>query len=174
MTPPDQNPFVTATGGKGNLLWNQQPSTRSSTRQQNPTSNPIEEAAIIRETISQFPMATTDEAWMEQVHQWRIKHGDAGRVTKHSGFPLRPGGAPPGSNECYRCGKAGHTRAACTSPLNDCIPAKEAIFRSICGSILRGTHQQSTAVNHVGVVDTDSDWLWKENMQQGNGEGPSA
>jgi hypothetical protein len=173
-TTSDQNPFVAATGGKGNLFWNQQSSARGGAHQQNPASNHDDEVAIIRDTINQFPMAATNEAWMEQVRQWRIKYGDTGRVTKFSGFPLRPGGAQPGSSECYKCGKAGHTRAACTAPPENCIPEKEAIFRSICGSILRGTRQPSIAVNHVSTVDSDNDWLWKENTHQGNGEGPPA
>ena len=169
--PAEQNPFMAATGGKGSLFWNQQPQARNSTRQ---ASQNEDEITIIRTTINQLPMTDTVQAWMEQVRQWRVKYGDSGRVTKYSGFPLRPGGAPPGSNECYRCGKAGHTRANCTTSTPDCIPEKEAIFRSICGSILRGTRQQSVAVHHVGTAETDNEWLWKDNMHQGNGEGPSA
>ena len=170
-TSTEQNPFVATTGGRGNILWGQ---TRGGARQQNPTSNPDDEIATVKNTISQFPMPTTNEAWMEQVRQWRIKYGDSGRVTKYSGFPLRPGGAPPGSSECYKCGKVGHTRAGCTTPAEDCIPEKEAIFRSICGSILRGSRQPSAAVNHVSMVETDNDWLWKGSLNQGNGEGLSA
>ena len=116
-------------------------------------------------------MTTTNEAWMEQVRQWCVKYGDTGRVTKYSGFPLRPGGAQPGSSECYKCGKTGHTRAACITPLENCIPEKEAIFRSICGSILRGTRQPNAAVNHVSTAESDNTWLWKESTHQGNGEG---
>ena len=164
------NPFTASGGGRGNLFWGQQGSTRNA-RQPN---NLEEEIAIIKETISRLEKAETEQAWMEQVRLWRIKHGDNGRVTKHSGFPLRPGGAPPGSSECYRCGKVGHTRAGCTAQPEDCIPEKEAIFRSICGSILRGTRQPSTQVNHVGTVESDNDWLWKGTTYQGNGEGPSA
>ena len=110
---------------------------------------------------------------MEQVWQWRTKHGDLGHVTKFSGFPLHPGCAPPGSSGCYRCGKVGHTRAGCSASQGDCIPEKEAVFQSICGSILRGTWQASTSINLVGMVETDDDWLWKEGMGQGNREGPS-
>ena len=170
----DQNPFMTATGGKGSLFWGQQSSSRGAMRQHIPPSNLDDEVAIIRATINQFPMADTVQAWMEQVRQWQTKYGDAGRVTKFSGFPLRPGGTPPGSNECYKCGKAGHTRAGCTAPPGECIPEKEAIFRSICGSVLRGTRQQNAAINHVSTAETDVDWLWKENTHQGNREGPSA
>ena len=172
--PTEQNPFLATAGGKGNLFGGQQPAARYGTRQLNPTLNPEEEITTIRNTIAQFPMATTVQAWMEQVREWRAKHGDMGRVTKYSGFPLRPGGAPPGTNECYKCGRIGHTRPNCTAASENCIPEKEAIFRSICGSILRSTRQASTAINHVGVTDTDDDWLWKESTHQGNGEGPSA
>lgn len=174
--PTTQNPFVATGGGRGNLFWGQQAAGRSSARQQNPPLNAEEELAIIRSTISQFPVANTTQAWMEQVRQWRVAHGDSGRVTKHTGFPLRPGGAPPGSNECYKCGKTGHTRAGCVAEPGDCIPEKEAIFRSICGSILRGARQPSSQVNHVATVESDDDWLWKGNTttSQGNGEGPPA
>ena len=173
-TSTEQNPFVAPTGGKGSLFWGQQSAARYGSRQPNSTSSSEDELTIIKDTISQFPIADTTQTWMEQVRQWRIKYGDSGRVTKYSGFPLRPGGAPPGSNECYKCGKTGHTKAGCTTPPENCIPEKEAIFRSICGSILRGSRQPSAAVNHVGTVETDNDWLWKENTHQGNGEGPSA
>jgi hypothetical protein len=173
-TSTDQNPFVATTGGKGNLLWNPQLSTRGSAHQQNPVSSHDDEVAIIRDTISHFSMASTNEAWMDQVRQWHVKYGDAGRVTKYSGFPLCPGGAQPGLSECYKCGKTGHTRAACSAIPGGCIPEKEAIFWSTCGSILRGTRQPSAAVNHVGTVESDNDWLWKANTIQGNGEGPPA
>ena len=169
VTSTNQNPFLAPTGGKGNLFWGQQTPSRSNARQQNE-----DEVAIIKNTISQYPMMSTNDAWMDQVRQWRVKHGDSGRVTKYSGFPLRPGGAQPGSNECYKCGKPGHTKPACTATPEDCIPEKEAIFRSICGSILRGTRQPNAAINHVGAIESDNDWLWKENSHQGNGEGPPA
>ena len=170
--PTATNPFTAAEGGKGNLFWGQQTATRNNARQ--PNTNWEEELAVIKETISRLTMADTMQAWMEQVRQWRIKYGDNGRVTKHSGFPLRPGGAPPGSSECYKCGKVGHTKAMCTAQPGDCIPEKEAVFRSICGSILRGIRQSNTQVNHVGTMESDDDWLWKGSGYQGNGEGPSA
>jgi hypothetical protein len=168
---PAANPFTATEGGRGNLFGSQQTTTIRNKYQ--PNSNLEEEIAIINETINRLAMAETNQAWMEQVRQWRIKYGDNGRVTKHSGFPLRPGGAPPGSSECYKCGKVGHTRASCTAQPGACIPEKEAIFRSICGSILRGARQLNTQINHVGTTETDDDWLWKGNAQ-GNGEGPSA
>lgn len=171
--PATTNPFTASGGGKGNLFWGQQTTpARNNTRQPNP--NWEEELAIIKETISRLTMAETEQEWMEQVRQWRIKYGDSGRVTKFSGFPLRPGGAPPGSSECYKCGKGGHTKASCTAQPRDWIPEKEAIFRSICGSILRNTRQPSAQVNHVGTTESDNDWLWKGTAYQGNGEGPSA
>ena len=170
-TSTEQNPFMATTGGKGNLLWGQPSVTRGGARQQNPIASSDDETVTIRNTIAQFPMADSAQAWMEQVRQWRVQHGDSGRVTKYTGFPLRPGGAAPGSSECYKCGRAGHTRAGCTTPPEDCIPEKEAIFRSICGSILRGTRQPSRAINHVSTVETDNDWLWKGSYLQGNGKG---
>jgi hypothetical protein len=166
-----QNPFTAEGGGKGNLFWGNQTTPRNAPRQPNPTTE--NEVAIVKSTISQFPMAGTIQDWMEQVRQWRFKNGDGGRVTKYTGFPLRPGGAPPGSSECYKCGKTGHTRASCMAEPGDCIPEKEAIFRSICGSILRGTRQPSAQINHVGTVESDNEWLWKGSVNQGNGEGPS-
>jgi hypothetical protein len=171
--PVAQNPFTAAGGGRGNLFWGQQATARGNARQPSTITNSNDEIAIIRNTISQFPIMETIQAWMEQVRQWRIKNGDSGRVTKYSGFPLRPGGAPPGSGECYKCGKTGHAKANCTAQPESCIPEKEAIFRSICGAILRGTRQASAPVNLVGTVESDNEWLWKGNAHQGNGEGPS-
>jgi hypothetical protein len=172
--PNTQNPFATAGGGRGNLFWGQQTATRNNPCQSSSTANHEDEITIIRNTISQFPMAEMIQTWMEQVCQWRIKQGDSGRVTKYSGFSLWPGGAPPGSSECYKCGKVGHAKMNCTAQPGDCIPEKEAIFRSICGSILRGTRQPSAQVNHVGTTESDDEWLWKGNIHQGNGEGLSA
>ena len=168
----EQNPFTAAGGGKGSLFWGQQSAPRGGMHQLSSE----EEVAVIRETMSRFPMAESIEVWMEQVQQWRAKHGDGGRVTKYTGSPLCPGGAPPGSNECYKCGRTGHTRASCTAKpgSRDCIPEKEAIFRSICGSILKGTRQPSTQINLVGTLESDSEWLWKGSTDQGNGDGPPA
>jgi hypothetical protein len=38
-----------------------------------------------------------------------VKNGD-GLITAETGFPLRPGGAEPGSGECFQCGQVGHRR----------------------------------------------------------------
>lgn len=62
-----QNPFTTTEGGRGNLFWNQQTTPCSNAHQPNPSTNPEEELAIIRETNGQFIMAKTDQEWMEQV-----------------------------------------------------------------------------------------------------------
>lgn len=104
-----------------------------------------------------------------------MKNGENAEITAAMGFPLRPGGAPPGSGECYGCGFVGHRRNTqqCTTGQ---INPRERTFRTICGRILRSTTTRQ--VNFVDDADNEFDWLndqaFKAAPSQGNGEGPLA
>ena len=111
---------------------------------------------------------------MDQAREWRAKHGED-PVTITTGFPLRPGGAPPGSGECFGCGHIGHRRDSglCnTEPINN----RERTFQTICGRVL---HAAPVAqVNLVDNVGDEFSWLGDRVLVskagQGNGEGPLA
>ncbi|EDR12211.1 uncharacterized protein LACBIDRAFT_311354 [Laccaria bicolor S238N-H82] len=55
-------------------------------------------------------------AWHAQLREWKTNNGETAKVTVNTGFPVQPGGAAPGSGECYRCGRGGHC--------SNCKPAK--------------------------------------------------
>ena len=120
-------------------------------------------------------MPEGDALYLEQLRTWRRINGD-NSVSKTTGFPLRPGGAQPGSGECYNCGRTGHRRIDCQATGPKKIPQLEATFRAICGSILGQPSCRAIQVNYVATSGGDEfAWLNLESAeQQGNGEGPSA
>ncbi|EDR16009.1 uncharacterized protein LACBIDRAFT_301586 [Laccaria bicolor S238N-H82] len=157
------NPFTSSTGGRGNLF----PPVTNTDRD------------TLRNSLTFYPLQPNTQegnrVWIEQAREWMAKHGN-GPVTIATGFPLRPGGAPPGSGECYGCGYTGHHRNSgqCTTEL---INHRERTFRTICGRILRSA--SAAQVNLVDdAVDNFQSWLGDSaltsTMNQGNGEGPPA
>ena len=165
-TPSQSNPFGSGSGGGGNL-FNAKPARPPATE---------EERKMLRTSLSLYPIQpeTTDgeAAYLDQLRTWRRINGDS-HVTKSTGFPLRPGGAPPGSGECYGCGKTGHLRINCQTTGAKKIPALEATFRAICGSILGQPGRRVAQINYIAGEDEFA-WLRGESTGQGNGEGPSA
>ena len=107
-----------------------------------------------------------------QMNTWFQKNGHA-KLTRKMSFPLCPGGAPPGSGECYKCGIVGHQGAVCTS--NNKIPKLEGDFQAICGSILNPCHEP-LQVNYIAMGTTKHAWAdgVTSEQSQGNGEGLSA
>jgi hypothetical protein len=99
--PAQRDPFGGIEGSRGNL-FNAHP----------PRSPAIEaEKMTIRATLALYPMQPEtpegEAAYLDQLQAWRQLNGN-NHVSKTTGFSLHPGGAPPGSGECYNCGRAGH------------------------------------------------------------------
>ena len=161
------NPFASSSGGQGNLF--------------RPPPLPVTEAdrTTLNHSLAMYPMQPNNtagfEAWQAQLRDWKAKNGETAQITASTGFPLRPGGAPPGSGECYGCGLVGHrcTDMRCTAGF---INNRERTFRTICGRILRST--TPAQVNLVNDAGGEFDWLNDQGLtqspSQGNGEGPPA
>jgi len=163
------DPFSSPGGRGGNLF---------SARVPRPPATEAEKTAL-RVSLAIYPIqADTPEgeaAYRNQLRTWRQTNGE-NHVTRSTGFPLRPGGAAPGSGECYNCGRTGHRRMDCQTPATSKIPQREAAFRAICGSILGQPSRRTAQINYVAAPEDDEfAWLNPESVgQQGNGEGPSA
>jgi hypothetical protein len=166
----NSNPFSGSGGGGGNLF---------NTRPARPPATEAEKATV-KASLALYPIQPDtpegNAAYLEQLRTWRRVNGD-NPVSKTTGFPLRPGGAPPASGECYNCGQTGHRRIDCsTTGTNKRIPPLEAVFRAICGSILGQPFRRTAQINYVAMSGGD-EFAWLNGAstgQQGNGEGPSA
>ena len=97
------------------------------------------------------------------------------KPTEHTGFPLRPGGMPAGSAECYKCGKTGHIHPKCNATQEQLITPLEGTFHAICGSVLGHSNCNAISINLVDNAEADEfAWVFGPASQglQGNGEGP--
>jgi hypothetical protein len=161
------NPFANSSGGQGNLF--------------RPPLPPVTEADrdALNHSLAAYPIqpntAEGTTVWHNQLRDWKVKNGENAQITASTGFPLRPGGAPPGSGECYGCGQVGHHRVdmRCTAGQ---INPRERTFRTICGRIIRST--TTSQVNLVNDAGGEFDWLNDQSLipvpSQGNGGGPPA
>jgi hypothetical protein len=163
------DPFNNTGGSGGNLFNNRAP---------RPPATEAEKATV-KASLALYPIqpetAEGEAAYLEQLRTWRRTNGDS-PVSKSTGFPLRPGGAPPGSGECYNCGRTGHRRVDCQTSSTKKIPQFEATFRAICGSILGQPFRRIAQVNYIAAAEEDEfAWLNTASVgNQGNGGGPSA
>jgi hypothetical protein len=163
------DPFNNTGGSGGNLFNNRAP---------RPPATEAEKATV-KASLALYPIqpetAEGEAAYLEQLRMWRRTNGDS-PVSKSTGFPLRPGGAPPGSGECYNCGRTGHRRVDCQTSSTKKIPQFEATFRAICGSILGQPFRRIAQVNYIAAAEEDEfAWLNTASVgNQGNGGGPSA
>ena len=137
---------------------------------------PEEEVKVIRDSIALYPLQpmTGDSqiTYDSQMNTWFQKNSHA-KLTRKMGFPLHPGGAPPVSGECYKCGIVGHWGVVYTS--NNRIPKLEGDFWVICGLILDPCCQP-LQVNYIAAGTTKHAWAdgVTSEQSQGNGEGLSA
>ena len=160
------NPFANASGGQGNLFRPPPPPVTQADRE------------ALNHSLTLYPIQPKNQAgtmaWHNQLRDWKVKNGENAQITASTGFPLRPGGAPPGSGECYGCGLVGHRRGDVRC-VEDPINNRERTFRTICGRILRST--TASQVNLVTDASGEFDWLNDQALiqapSQGNGEGPS-
>ena len=163
--------FSGASGGGGNLF---------STNPRTPRPPATEaEKSTLRASLILYPIQPETQegeaVYQDQLRAWRQANGDS-YASKTTGFPLRPGGAPPGSGECYNCGQMGHRRLDCQATGTKKLPQLEISFRAICGSILGQPNRRPVQVNYV-ATSGDDEFAWLNTGstgQQGNGEGPSA
>ena len=165
--PTQNNPFGNTGGGGGNL-FNARPARPPATE---------DEKATLRASLSLYPIQPEtpegENLYLEQLRAWRRVNG-TNNASKFTGFPLRPGGAPPGSGECYNCGLTGHRRIDCQTTGPKKIPQLEATFRALCGSILGQPGRHIAQINYVAGEDEFA-WLNTESTgKQGNGDGLSA
>jgi len=161
------NPFTGPSGSQGNLF--------------RPPPPPVTEANrdVLTCSLAAYPIQPNTTvgitAWHNQLRDWKTRNGEDAQITAGTGFPLRPGGAPPGSGECYGCGLVGHhcgNMRCMAGQINN----REHTFRTICGRILCLT--ATPQVNLVSNASNKFDWLNDQalvpELSQGNGEGPSA
>ncbi|KAG6823263.1 hypothetical protein H0H92_010826, partial [Tricholoma furcatifolium] len=113
-TSTNSNPFLTSTGGRGNL--NFVPNRRPPTKFPAPT-DAIRVAVQAR--LADYPIQLRDDAgiaaYKDQLRAWKERHPDAPDPDHTTGFPLAPGTLPPLSGECFKCGLGDHKRADCTA-----------------------------------------------------------
>jgi len=159
------SPFTGQFSGQGTLFHPPRPVTQA-------------DRDTLKLSLAEYPLQPNTQAgittWQDQLQVWKAKNGVSADVTASTGFPLRPGGAAPGSGECYGCGMMGHCRSTQQCTTGQLYP-QEHTFRTLCGRILCSA--ANSQVNFINEVDDEFDWLNDQALKpissQGNGEGPS-
>jgi hypothetical protein len=166
------NPFIARSGGRGNLF-----NTPSTTANQRPPPTEEDKATLRARLAAYLIQPDTAEgraAYLDQLRAWKREFGTQ-RASERTGFPLRPGGAPVGSGECYQCGFTDHRRSDCVAAGHPPVSDFERGFRALCGSILGHSSRNTTQVNMVDTEEDEFAWMnTKAGGLSGNGEGPSA
>lgn len=119
---PTQDGIFGSAGGGGGNLFNAR-ATRP------PASE--EEKVALKTSLALYPSQPEtpegEAAYLDQLRAWCQVNGE-GHISRMTVFPLCPGGAPPGSRECYNCGQMGHRHIDCQTMGIKKIPQLEATF----------------------------------------------
>ena len=167
------NPFMSATGGRGNLFQAPQTATTPQNATTRPPATQADRAALLVH-LQKYPHHPDTDAG-RQAHQaqqaeWAKVHGPNAFVTESTPYPLRPGTLPVGSGECFTCGFTGHMgrRDASTCGNNRALHAHEQTWRAIAARILRQTRNAA----NIQLVAVDDYGTTRQDVQ-GNKDGPS-
>ena len=174
------DPFINASGGRGNLAFTTSPAPPCQPRPPFMASNPRpaptqEQKTEICLLLNKLPHHPNTQAAHQahQAHQtkWVRTFGYSTKVTEKTPYPLQPGMAPVNSGKCFTCGHVGHlgaqTGEACKVLGHQPLHPNKQQWRVICVHILR---DPKVATNvHFMVVDDYGTTLQEI---QGNGEGP--
>jgi hypothetical protein len=106
-------------------------------------------------------------AYEDQLKQWFAKHGQTGRVTENTQFPLHPGSAMICSGECFRCSVHRHRSAECLVPETSQLPIQEKIWRSIAARALGNFNRANATQVNIAFKEEYAQW------DQGKGLGSS-
>ena len=111
------DPFVTPSGGQGNLKFQTNPAAPRQNAGRAPFTGPRppptpEQRAELQVLLSSLPHHPDTQAG-RQAHQaqqteWVRMYGYGTKVTEKTPYPLRPGTAPVNSGECFTCSQVGH------------------------------------------------------------------
>ena len=175
------DPFSDASGGRGNLMFAENPTTTHQAKPPFSNTNPRpaptqEQKAEIRLLLNRFPHHPDTQAG-RQAHQaqqaeWVKTFGYGTRVTEKTPYLLRPGTAPVNSGECFTCGHPGHlgvrTGETCEAFGHRTLHPNEQQWRVICSRILK----EPRAPTNIHLVAIDDYGTTLQDLQ-GNEEGPS-
>jgi hypothetical protein len=167
---PPAEPFSARGGGWGNIF--------SATNAISQTPSTEAQKAAIHTHIAAFPMQPNMPAginsYCDQCYAWLATFRASQKVNEATGFPLLPRGVPPGSGECYVCGKLGHMHANCA---NKQVPFRGRQWRSVCSTVLGHGKSAPAHINSIVANQDDFGWMYsagfEDNARQGNGEGLS-
>ena len=133
---------------------------------------------------SPYPRTTEGKAAYETAIQaWWNRNGFNARATAADLIPLTPGTARTGTRDCYSCGRNDRGDARFPHSSEDCtitpkIPAQERSWRAFCGNQARAatiTDQQNQgSIQQIEEYETHQEQAGPTNLNQGNGEEPTA
>ncbi|KAK7016441.1 hypothetical protein VNI00_018878 [Paramarasmius palmivorus] len=144
----DSMVFSSTGGGQGNLNYNRP--------RQPPILNESQKATLCTNIVAYKQHPATQEGiavYLNEMKTFSLKWGNA-RFNENMVFPYAPGTLPPGSGECFVCGKKGHGQGV-TCPSTSKIGTKERLWRVFVQKELGANRAAAAALNAVGV---DGSW----------------
>jgi hypothetical protein len=162
-----------------------------------PTPRNNDSMALAYLAVQNSRLYNDDEAGQRQYAKdmatWETVYGVNAQMTwMREHLPLTPGTVALGSQECYGCGKIGHTTRDCPLPLEERINPRERQWRTYVTKILfpigsrgtpiRRTQSQPQQNPMVAQINTNDNELWEydpylypietvsfHDVEQGNG-----